>query len=113
MYPLDSKSMRCPTCRAVQPWSDACRRCKCDLRLLRRAAWAYEQSRAACLAAVNDGQLDDAIHWASECLRIQPDFDARRLTAVCYLLSGQWDAACELADQAVESSLYEGGDGLM
>ena len=30
-------SFVCPVCRAAQAWSDSCRRCRCDLGLLRRA----------------------------------------------------------------------------
>lgn len=37
--------VRCPTCHAEQEWSDVCRRCKCDLRLLRSMAEACRRHR--------------------------------------------------------------------
>ena len=54
--------VRCPTCRALQEWSDACRRCRSDLRLLRASAAAYERSRRACLEAVRSGDPRAASH---------------------------------------------------
>ena len=41
----------CPVCRAAQAWSDSCRRCRCDLRLLRRADAACRQARQQALLA--------------------------------------------------------------
>ena len=49
--PADGE-VRCPTCGAVQEWSDACRRCRCELTLLRRAADEALDCSAALLAGV-------------------------------------------------------------
>ncbi len=40
----------CPVCRAAQAWSDSCRRCRCDLGLLRRADEARRQARQQAIA---------------------------------------------------------------
>ena len=46
-----NSDVRCPTCGAWQDWSDACRRCRCDLTLLWRVAEAVRTSRRHCLCA--------------------------------------------------------------
>ncbi len=94
--PIDPETMRCPTCRAMQPWSDSCRRCKSDLRLLREFAQAYEQSRRACLDHLRQGRLREAQAAASRCLDLSPDAMSRRLMALVALRSGDWPAAAAL-----------------
>jgi hypothetical protein len=93
--PMDESSdvMRCPTCRAEQSWSDACRRCRCDLRLLREADCYYRASREACLRELRAGRLLSAMERARECLRLVPELPSRRLFAVCALLTGDWPSA--------------------
>ena len=47
--------VRCPTCRALQEWSDTCRRCRSDLSLLRAACSTHLDHRRNCIL-----QLDAA-----------------------------------------------------
>ncbi|MFN0056129.1 MAG: hypothetical protein ACKV0T_28615 [Planctomycetales bacterium] len=100
MPPSNDTPLRCPTCRASQPWSDTCRRCKCDLKLLRGAATAYDRNRRQCLAALHDGQAPLALRYAHECLRLIPEDESRRLVAVCAVLAGDLATANRLARQA-------------
>jgi hypothetical protein len=93
-----SATLRCPTCRAQQEWSDECRRCKCDLRLLRAAHRAYEQNRARCLTALRDNEPRSALAFARACERLQPGDASRKLLAVCALLAGDWATALSLAE---------------
>jgi hypothetical protein len=94
--PIDPETMRCPTCRATQPWSDTCRRCKSDLRLLREFAQTYEQSRRACLDHLRQGRIREAQAAASRCLELSPDATTRRLMALVALRSGDWPTAATL-----------------
>lgn len=96
-YSLLEDSLRCPTCRASQAWSDVCRRCKCDLRLLRQAAEEYAAARRQCLLALQRGDLDEAVGWGDRCVEIEPDEPARRLLAACLFARGDWGPACSLA----------------
>jgi len=92
--PPDPATVRCPTCRAEQSWSDTCRRCKCDLRLLREAAEAYHRARRACLLHLDAGQPRAALLAARRCRGLAPSAESRRLLAVAALLGGEWaDAA--------------------
>ena len=54
------EQMRCPTCGAEQVWADACRRCRCDLRMLRAAEQAYQLHRRRCLDGLRNGQIEIA-----------------------------------------------------
>jgi hypothetical protein len=89
--------VRCPTCRAEQEWSDTCRRCKSDLRLLRAFAAAYGQSRRACLAHLRQGQGRAAMVAARRCYALRPDTESRRLLALAALECGDWETAAALA----------------
>jgi hypothetical protein len=95
----ESGTVRCPTCRASQEWSDACRRCKSDLRLLRAFAAAYERSRRSCLDAIRDGDPRAASHHAQICHAFRPDADSRRLLALAAFLRGDWHAVAVLASR--------------
>jgi hypothetical protein len=95
--PIDPETVRCPTCRASQPWSDTCRRCKSDLRLLREFAEGYKQSRRECLGHLRLGHLQKARDAASRCLELSPDVGSRRLLALVALLSGDWPTAVAVA----------------
>ena len=78
------ESVRCPTCRAVQEWSDTCRRCKSDLRLLRAFAESYLRSRRACLEHLRAGQPVEALRAARRVLTLRPDAESRRATEGYY-----------------------------
>jgi hypothetical protein len=95
-----SSTLRCPTCRAVQEWSDTCRRCKCDLRLLRTVSNAYQAARARCLANLRSGAKQLALEASRECCRLWPTPESRRLLAVCALFHGDWPTAVAVARQA-------------
>ena len=91
------KTVRCPTCRAEQEWSDTCRRCKSDLRLLRALASAYRQSRHACLEHLRQGNRLEACAAARRCHEIKADTESRRLLALAALCGGDWATAADLA----------------
>ena len=94
--PIDPQTVRCPTCRASQPWSDNCRRCKSDLRLLRDFAGGYERTRRECLDHLRLGRLREARDAARRCFELSPDAGSRRLLALVALQSNDWAAAASL-----------------
>ncbi|MFV2066597.1 MAG: hypothetical protein ACC645_06415 [Pirellulales bacterium] len=83
----------CPVCRAEQTWSDTCRRCQCDLTLLRATADTWEHQRRCCLANLRRGWTPKALAAAERCWAIAPNETARRLLIVCRLLAGDWPGA--------------------
>jgi hypothetical protein len=91
--PIDPETVRCPTCRASQPWSDTCRRCRSDLRLLREFAEGYERARLECLDHLREGRPREALDAARRCLELSPDARSRRLLALASLRLGDWAAA--------------------
>ncbi len=95
--PLDAARVRCPTCGASQVWSDACRRCKSDLRLLHACARAYQRSYRACLEAIRAGDPRAAARHALLCHTLHPDAASRRLLALAAFLRGDWPTAAALA----------------
>ena len=86
-------SMTCPVCGAEQVWSDACRRCKCDLSDLRRTWHLCRQARATCLRSLRAGELNRAAAAAEQFAALSPSADATRLLAVCRLLQENWREA--------------------
>jgi hypothetical protein len=92
--------VRCPTCGAVQAWSDACRRCRCELSFLHDAADAAQASRRRSLRALHLGRVPEALHHARRLYALCPDRPAARLLAVCHLLLGHWRAAASMAEIA-------------
>ena len=92
--------IRCPTCGAMQEWSDACRRCRCDLTLLRRVTEMVQASRRRCLLALRAGRLSEAIRHARQFYDLCPDQSAARLLAVCYLHQGDWLSAVTMAQSS-------------
>jgi hypothetical protein len=87
--------MRCPTCKARQEWSDLCRRCKCDLRLLYAAEETFEQYRQICLSNLHAGRTEQALDAAKTCHRLRPGPDTHRLMALCHLLEENWPDALD------------------
>jgi hypothetical protein len=92
-----AERVRCPTCRAEQEWSDTCRRCKSDLRLLRAFAAAYQRSRSACLEHLRQGEGRAAMAAARRCYELRPDAESRRLLALAALECGDWATATAVA----------------
>ncbi len=99
MPDVAAPTLCCPTCRARQDWTDTCRRCKCDLRLLRAAHEAYERNRAECLAGLQGDKPRSAMFYARQCEMLQPGDESRRLLAVCALVAGDWPTALSLAER--------------
>jgi hypothetical protein len=77
----------------MQAWSDSCRRCRCDLSLLRRADQAHRKARQRVLVQLRAGRWADAQRAARACHDLQPGADSRRLLAVCCLLAGDFAEA--------------------
>ena len=84
--------VRCPVCRASQAWSDTCRRCKCDLSLLRSVAAAFWEVRAGCLRHLRAGRWAEALREARRACDLCPGEETTRLLAVCHLLCEDWPA---------------------
>ena len=103
------EQMRCPTCGAEQVWADACRRCRCDLRLLRAADQAYRLHRRRCLDGLRNGQIEIARHQAQITYRLRPAGESCRLMAICDLLSERWLDAVQLARRADALPTERGG----
>jgi hypothetical protein len=97
---VSGAEMRCPVCRAAQPWSDACRRCKCDLGLLRSAMAALEHHRLQCLSNLRQARWPEALHHARQAHDLCPNEDTTRLLAVCHLLCEDWPSAIATAGSA-------------
>lgn len=90
--------MCCPTCNARQAWSDECRRCKCDLSLLRQCWQASETERLRCLRELRAGHLDQSLRHARRYATFVGATKASRLVGVCSVLCGDWPnarTACE------------------
>ena len=92
--------VRCPAYGAWQEWSDACRRCRCDLTLLRRAAVTIARSRRRALRALRAGRPAAAVRHARRWYAPAASAEAARLLAVCYLLAGNCPAAAAAARRA-------------
>jgi hypothetical protein len=92
--------VRCPTCRALQEWSDLCRRCRCDLRLLRAACSTHQDHRRSCILQLEVGQPDIALGHALRCHELLPGADSLRLLALCALAREEWETALRLAQTA-------------
>ncbi|HMB04478.1 MAG TPA: Uma2 family endonuclease [Isosphaeraceae bacterium] len=99
--------VRCPTCRAVQEWSDTCRRCKSDLRLLREFAADYERSRRACLERLRAGHPREARYFARRCHALRAGAESRRLLALAALHCGDWPTAAALARRVLRNGRPE------
>src|SRR5262245_10328025 len=95
--------LQCPPCGARQGWTDVCRRCKSDLRLLRAALDAYDRHRRSGLHALDAGHLEAALWHARRCHQLRPGPESHRLMAVCQLLRGDWLDALDLARDLEES----------
>jgi hypothetical protein len=98
-----SNQVRCPTCRALQEWSDSCRRCRSDLRLLRAAQASYDSHRRRCLLNLDAGRPDLALGHAVRCHDLRPDGESRRLLALCALVGEDWEAALRLVRAVSET----------
>jgi hypothetical protein len=88
----------CPVCRAVQQRADACRRCRCDLRLVLRAEGAARDARRRLLLHLAAKRWPEALREARTFHALQPAADSRRLLAVCCLLAGDFSAAARWAE---------------
>lgn len=89
--------MHCPTCNALQAWSDECRRCKCDLSLLRQIWLAAEAERRRCLRHLRAGRPDQALSHARRYATILGAAEASPLLAVCHLLCHNWPEARDVS----------------
>ena len=94
-HPLE-KEVCCPVCRARQEWSDTCRRCRCDLSLLRRTAEACAASRRLLLAQLDAGRWPAALAAARRYHALCPTPDSTRLLAIASLLAGDWSTAAAI-----------------
>jgi hypothetical protein len=94
-------TVRCPTCRAVQEWSDTCRRCKSDLRLLRAFASASLRCRRACLEQLRSGHPRAALQAAERYHAIRADAESRRWLALAALRAGDWATAETMARRVI------------
>jgi hypothetical protein len=93
-----SESLRCPTCNAVQAWSDECRRCKSDLRLLRQVVESRRLHRENAFLALRQGHYATALVEAQQSHDLYPDANSKRLLATCHLLAGNWLQATLMAN---------------
>ncbi len=103
-------TVRCPTCRAVQEWSDTCRRCKSDLRLLREVAVASERHRRLCLEQLR-ARFSLAAQLSAERVHaLRADDESRRLLALTALHCGDWVAAQALAQSVLPDGAPQSND---
>lgn len=89
--------VRCPTCNAKQPYADTCRRCKCDLGLLKSMAEASLRTRRRCLVHLRAGRISAALAQARRAFALRPEKRSARLLAVCHLLNGDFREATRAA----------------
>lgn len=95
LHLLEQGEFRCPACGARQQLSDRCRRCRCDLSLVRKTAEAWLGERKRCFAHLAAGEAAAAASSAATCYEIAPAVEAVRLLALCRLLSGDFPAALQ------------------
>lgn len=98
--PEIAQTLRCPTCNASQTWSDECRRCKSDLRLLRRVIQDWQRHCERSLQALSEGRTFAALTEAQRAYELYPDEFSQKLLASCHLVNDSWPAAIQLARQA-------------
>lgn len=96
----ENAPFRCPTCRAAQELTDTCRRCKCDLSLVRETLRLYQHERACSLKALRSGNAAKALRHARQCERLLSDSESWKLVAVSALLAGDWSVALAAARRA-------------
>jgi len=89
--------IRCPVCRAVQAPADVCRRCRCDLGLVRATIETFRQQRGQCLQSIRKGAWPDALRHARAAHELCPSRESTRLIAVCHLFCQQWPSALAAA----------------
>ena len=104
MDTISSEQVRCPTCRAVQEWSDQCRRCRSDLRLLRAASATYQHHFRSCILELEAGHPQAGLGHALRCHDLHPGPDSLRLLSLCALAREEWQTSLELAQAAERSS---------
>ena len=100
---IDQATMRCPTCQAEQSWSAECRRCKADLSEYWGVWRAAREAQAACLAALQRGDVDVALWQAQRLDQLDPGAAATKLLTVCHLLRGDWPQALEVGGGCLSS----------
>jgi hypothetical protein len=93
---ITTTEVRCPVCKARQPWSAACRRCRCDLTLLGAAAAGYFQLCRSCRQSLRGNRTAEALRSAAETYALYPSAESARLLAVCHFLREKWPAAATL-----------------
>jgi hypothetical protein len=85
--------MRCPLCKADNPQSPQCRRCKADLSLL----FALEEQRRRTLAearrCLRRGEWQAVAEHAETANWLRGDDESRQLMAVAHLLGRDFAAA--------------------
>ena len=86
----------CPACGARQAPLPVCRRCKCDLSLLTATIARRRALHAEALQLLREDRADEAVLAAQQRCRIDPDEEAVRLLAVCYLAQHRFQAALEV-----------------
>ena len=94
--------MCCPTCNARQAWSDECRRCKCDLSLLRQYRQVCEAQRHRCLRELRAGRPKRALRHANRYAKMVGSAEASQLMAVCHLLRHDWPKAITVASRTTD-----------
>jgi hypothetical protein len=86
----------CPTCGARQAPADECRRCQCDLRMVRDVERQYDELRLRCLALMRTRRLKRATEAAHDCRAVSSEECSQRLLAACYLLQGDFPSALKV-----------------
>ncbi len=102
--PETPPKLRCPTCGARQDWSDTCRRCRCDLRLVHRALRAVNHHRRQCLEFLREDRYDQAWQAARQCCDLDDREENRQLLALVEFIRGNFPAAVRVARGPLESS---------
>ena len=77
-----------------------CRRCQCDLTLLRQAAGTCRFYHRQCLLELKAGRINAALHHARRGYTFFPNPNSERLLAICCMIAGQWSEALTLAHWA-------------
>ena len=98
--PEKSPKLRCPTCGALQSWSDTCRRCRCDLQLVHQALRAVESHRRQCLQHLRDDRYEAAWAAAQRCCELDNCEENRQLLALVEFIRGNFPVAARLAQGA-------------
>ncbi len=97
-----TNTVRCPTCRLTQEWSDTAAAASRTSSCCHEAAESAERTHVRCLKAIQAGHPREAFRLASHYHWLRPTAESRRLKALTAFLCGDWANAVAWAHDLPE-----------